>query len=79
LDNDSKESAGFALSTPNIHALQVKLLEMAQANIQLTFEFGARLATIRSPFDFFAIMAEFTSRRIDMLAKNASQMAAFGA
>jgi len=40
---------------------QAKLLEMAQANVQFAFEFGPRLATIRSPFEFFALISEFAT------------------
>ena len=58
-----------------MQAYQTKLLEIAQANMQFTFEFGQRLAAIRSPIEFFAVIAEFTSRRIDMVAKHS--MAAY--
>ena len=50
-------SKGFDLfsGTANVHAYQVKLLEMAQANRTFAFEFSQRLATIRSPLEFFKI------------------------
>jgi Phasin protein len=70
---------GFDLSlvTANMQAYQAKLLEMAQANMQFAFEFGQRLATIGSPFEFFAVIVEFTSRRIDMFRKYSKEMAAY--
>jgi hypothetical protein len=43
----------------NMQVYQAKLLEMAQANMQFAFEFGPRLATIRSPFEFFALSGIF--------------------
>ncbi|MGY4626827.1 Phasin protein [Bradyrhizobium sp. USDA 4486] len=65
---ESNPKQEFALATANMQA-PVKLLEIAQANTQFAFEFGLRLAAIRSPSDFFAVIAEFTSRRIDLYGK----------
>jgi hypothetical protein len=72
-----RDTFGFSLAPANMQAYQAKLLEMAQANMQFAFEFWPRFATIRSPFEFFALIAEFTSRRIDMLQKHSKQMAAY--
>jgi hypothetical protein len=43
---DSKKTFGFSLATAKVQAYQGKLLEMAQANVQFSFEFAGRLATI---------------------------------
>lgn len=64
-------------ATVNIQAYQATLLEMAQANLEFAFEFGPRLATIRSPLEFFALIADFTSKRIGMYQKYSKEMAAF--
>jgi hypothetical protein len=56
----------FSLATTNMLASQAKLMEMAQANMRLAFEFSQRLARIRSPFEFFDLIAEFTRRRTEM-------------
>jgi len=76
-DNNPKKGFDFSLATANMQAYQAKLLEMAQANMQFAFELGQRVATIRSPFEFFAVIAEFTSRRIDMFGKYSKEMAAY--
>ena len=68
--SDSTKGISFSLATANMQAYQAKLLEIAQANMQFSLEFGQRLATIRSPIEFFSVIAEFTSRRIDMVAKH---------
>ena len=70
-------SKGFDLSavTANVPAYQAKLLEMAQANMTFAFEFSQRLATIRSPVEFFTIIGEFASKRIAMFGKYSTQMA----
>src|SRR4030095_9244545 len=59
-DNDSKKGFAFSSATANVRAYQAKLLEMAQANMQLAFEFAERLATIRSPVEILSVIAEFT-------------------
>lgn len=73
-DNQTK---GSALATANMQAYHTKLREIAQSNVQFAFEFGLRLATTRSPVEFFAVIAEFTSRRIDMFGQHWKEMAAY--
>ena len=60
-----------------MQAYQAKLFEIGKANVQFAFEFGLRLATIRSPIEFFAVIAEFTSRRIDMVGQHSKEIAAY--
>ena len=57
----------FSLATVNLMAPQAKLLDMAQANMRFAFEFSQALATVRSPFEFFDVIAKFTKRRADMV------------
>jgi hypothetical protein len=68
---------GFALGIANLPAYQQKLLEIAQANVQFGFEFALRLATIRAPIEVFAVIAEFTGRRIDMFGQHSKEMSAY--
>ena len=74
---DKSWTAGFDLSsaTANVRAYQAKLLGMAQANMTFAFEFGQRLATIRSPVEFLNVFAEFTSKQIAMFGKYSKEMA----
>lgn len=74
---DSDPTKGFALATANMQAYQAKLLEIAQANVQFTFEFSLRFATIRSPTEFFGVITEFTSRRVDMFGQHSKELAAY--
>jgi hypothetical protein len=76
-DNGPKRQFDFSLVIQNLQAYQAKLLEVTQANMQFLFEFSQRLATIRSPFEFFAVIAEFTGRRIIMTQKDSKELAAF--
>jgi hypothetical protein len=61
-------------ATANVRAYQAKLLEMAQADMQVAFEFVPRLATSKSPVEFLIVIGEFTSRRIFMFRKYANEM-----
>jgi phasin protein len=74
---DNRSSKGFDLfsAAANVRAYQAKLLEMAQANMTFAFEFSQRLATIRSPVEFFTVIGEFTSKRIAMFGKYSTEMA----
>ncbi|WP_041358422.1 phasin family protein [Nitrobacter hamburgensis] len=75
-DKYPRKGFDFSLATANMQAFQATLLEMAQANLQLTFEFGQRLGTIRLPIEFFAVIAEFTNRRMDTFQKYSNEMTA---
>ena len=77
-DNDSKKGFVFSSPTANVRAYQAKLLEMAQANMQLAFEFAQSLATIRSPVEILSVIAEFTSKRIAMFQRHSIEMAELG-
>jgi hypothetical protein len=74
-DNDLKKGFDFSSATANVRAYQAKLLEMAQADMQVAFEFAQRLATIRSPFEFLSVIAEFTTKRISMFGKYSKEIA----
>ena len=73
--NGSKKGFDFSLATANVPACQAKLLEMTQANMRFAFEFAQRLAAIRSPFEILPVIAEFTTKRIDMFRKYSKEMA----
>jgi hypothetical protein len=72
-DRKPRANLGFKVVTGMVRQLQ--LLEMAQANITFALEFSQRLATIRSPVEFFTVIAEFTSSRIAMFGKYTEELA----
>jgi hypothetical protein len=78
-DNGSSKGYDLSSATANLRDYQAKLLEMAQANMTFAFEFSQRLATIRSPVEFFTVIAEFTSKRIAMFGKYWKEVAELGA
>jgi hypothetical protein len=76
--NDSNKGFVSYPAAANMRVYQAKLLEMAQAHMQLAFEFAQRLATIRSPVEILSVIAEFTSKRIALFQKHSIEMAEFG-
>ena len=77
--SDNIPAIGLDLFLPfaNMQAYQAKLLEVTQANTQFAFEFVLRLARIKSPLEFWAVIAELTVRRILTVGKEAKEFAAF--
>ena len=73
-DNTLSKGFDLSLAPANVRAYQAKLLEIAQANMTFAFEFSQRLATIRSPVEFFTVIAEFTSKRIAMFGKYSKEI-----
>ncbi|KRR07129.1 hypothetical protein CQ12_30610 [Bradyrhizobium jicamae] len=76
-DDNQEKPFDFSLATASIPAYQAKLLETAQANMEFAFEFSQRLAAIRSPFEAFDVIAEFTRRWIAMFGKYSKEMAGY--
>jgi hypothetical protein len=74
---EPKRELDFSSAMASVAAYQAKLLEMAQANMKLALELAQRLAWIRSPFEFPSVIAEFTTKRIDMSRKHSKEMAEF--
>ncbi|WGD55186.1 Phasin protein [Bradyrhizobium sp. CB1650] len=74
---DSEPMQWLALTTANMPAYPSRLIEMAQDNLQFACDFGLKLATIRSPIDFFGVMSEFVLRGIDMFGKHSKDMAGY--
>jgi len=68
------DAMGISSATATVQAYQAKLLEIAQANTQVAFEFAQRLATMRSPVDLPGLIAEFTSKRMGMFRKHSEEL-----
>jgi len=76
-DSNPGKGMDFAMPLANMQAYRAKLLDVTQANMQFAFEFFQRLAKIRSPYEFWAVIAEFTARRMMMIGKQSKELAAF--
>jgi hypothetical protein len=76
-DNNPTKGFDFSLPMANMQAYQAKLLEVTQTNMRFAFEFSQRLVTSRSPFEYLALVAEFTGRRIVMIGKHSNELAPY--
>jgi len=77
LSSSDRKGFDFSQLIASAQAYQAKLLEVTQANMQFVFDFSQRLATIRSPFEFLAVITEFTGRRIIMIGKHSKELSSF--
>jgi hypothetical protein len=77
LQDGSKKGFEFSQLIASMQAYQATLREVTQANMQFVFDFSQRLATIRSPFELSAVIAEFTGRRIVMILKHSKELSSF--
>ena len=68
------EAFGFSSASAKFQAYQTKLLEMAQADVEFSLDFGRKLATVKSPLEFPGVIAEFASKRISMFRKYSKEM-----
>jgi hypothetical protein len=57
-DSDLTKPFNVFSTTANVGAYQRRLPELAQAYMQLPFEFAQRLAQIKSPFEIRSVFAD---------------------
>ena len=58
-------------ASPNALAYLTKLPEIAQANMQLAFEFAQRFAQIKSPFEIPSVLSELMLKQFTIFQKAA--------
>jgi hypothetical protein len=69
---------GFASAVENVRDLNVKLLEMAQANTVAAFEFAHEVAEAKTPSDLVQAWTTHTTKQFDVLTKQASKLTTLG-
>jgi len=62
--NDLTKAFNVFSATANVGAYQKKLPEIAQAYMQLAFQFAQRLAQIKSPFEMPGVVAELATQQL---------------
>jgi len=75
MTDSDPEKALFSSVAASVQAYQAKLLEVTQASMHFSFEFAQRLAATRTPVEYLSVIADFTSKRIDMFRKYSKEMA----
>ena len=60
-----------------VRPTQIKLFEIAQANMQLAFEYAQALTAVRSSGEFVSVTSEYAKKRMDMFNKHTKELAEF--
>ncbi len=69
---------GFASALENVRDLNVKLIDMAQANTVAAFDFAREVADTKAPSDLVHVWTTHASKQFDMLTKQASKLTTLG-
>jgi hypothetical protein len=70
-ENDVAKAFDVFPASPNALAYLTKLPEIAQANMQLAFEFAQRFARIKSPFEIPSVLSELLFKQFAIFQKAA--------
>jgi hypothetical protein len=65
---------GFTSAVENVRDLNLRLIDMAQANTQAAFGFAREIAEAKGPSDFIQAWTTNATKQFDMLTKQASEL-----
>jgi hypothetical protein len=65
---------GFTSAVENVRDLNLRLIDMAQANTQAAFDFAREVAEAKGPSDFVQAWTTHATKQFDMLTKQASEL-----
>jgi hypothetical protein len=74
------ESNGFSMGfdasavSEKMAAYQTKLLQIAKANVELSFAYAQAITTIKSPSEFTAISSDFSKKQVEMFKSQAKEL-----
>ncbi len=69
---------GFTSAVENARDLNLRLIDMAQANTTAAFDFAREVAEATSPTDFIQAWTTHATRQFDVLTKQASELTTLG-
>ena len=69
---------GFTSALENVRDLNVRLIEMAQANTHAAFDFAREVAEAKGPSDLVQACTTHATKQLDMLTKQASELTTLG-
>jgi hypothetical protein len=69
---------GFTSALENVRDLNVRLIEMARANTNATFDFAREVAEAEAPSDLVEACTTHATKQFDMLTKQASELTTVG-
>jgi phasin len=67
---------GYAATFKGTQDYSAKVLEFTNANISAAVEHTTKLATVKSPMEFFALSNEYAKRQFETLMRQAQELAA---
>jgi hypothetical protein len=65
---------GFTSAVENVRDLNLRLIDMAQANTQAAFDFAREVAEAKGPSDCVQAWTTNATKQFDMLTKQASEL-----
>jgi len=65
---------GVTLALENVRDLNVRLIDMAQANTVATFDFAREVAEAKAPSDLVQACTTHATKQFDILTKQASEL-----
>jgi len=65
---------GVTSALENVRDLNVRLIDMAQANTDAAFDFARQAADAKAPSDLVQAWTTHTTKQFDMLTKQASEL-----
>jgi hypothetical protein len=69
---------GFTSAVENVRDLNLRLIDMAQANTQAAFNLAREVAEAKGPSDFIQAWTTNATKQFDMLTKQASELTRLG-
>jgi phasin len=67
---------GYAATFKGAQDYSAKVLEFTNANISAAVEHATKLATVKSPIEFFALSNEYAKRQFETLMRQAQELGA---
>jgi hypothetical protein len=74
-ESSSNKGLDFSSVAAAAATYQIKLFEIAQANMQLAFEYAQALTAVRSSGEFVSVTSEYAKKRMDMFNKHTKELA----
>jgi phasin len=68
----------YSTAVENVRDYSLKMIEMAQANIEAVFESARQLATAKTPSDMVERWTSHTRRQFEMLSEQTKELTALG-
>jgi hypothetical protein len=69
---------GFALASESVREFNLKVIEIAQQNMQAFFEFAQKAATAQEPSAVMELFAEHSRKQMEMFSKQSQELTGLG-